>query len=239
MDLTTPEYLLAFGIVATGAVLQGSIGFGLALVAAPVLVMIDPGLVPGPLLIVGLPFMFMLAWKERTFVDYRSMTIPLVGQVLGMLVALVLLHFSNARSLSVIVALVVLLGAGLSFSGLKPSVNNRSFLLGGVLAGFMGMTSSMPGPALALVYQHVSPARMRGTLAPFFIIGSVAGLIGLVAVGQMDREAATTGFYLIPATLLGFVISLWTAPRMHDSFTRPAVLIFAVVAASGLLYRSL
>jgi len=172
MDLTTPEYLLAFGIVATGAVLQGSIGFGLALVAAPVLVMIDPGLVPGPLLIVGLPFMFMLAWKERTFVDYRSMTIPLVGQVLGMLVALVLLHFSNARSLSVIVALVVLLGAGLSFSGLKPSVNNRSFLLGGVLAGFMGMTSSMPGPALALVYQHVSPARMRGTLAPFSSSGA-------------------------------------------------------------------
>ena len=239
MELTTPEYLVAFVTVAAGATLQGSIGFGLALVAAPVLVMVDPALVPGPLLIVGLPFMLMLGWKERASVDYRSMPVPIIGQVVGMLVALVLLHFSDARSLSVIVALVVLLGAGLSVSGLRPPVNNRSFLLGGILAGFMGMTSSMPGPALALVYQHVSPARMRGTLAPFFIVASGVGLVGLVAVGQLDWQGALTGFSLVPATLLGFVISIWTAPRMKDSFTRPAVLIFAVSAACGLLYQSL
>ena len=239
MGLEIPEFLLAFLVVVIGAVLQGSIGFGLALVAAPVLVMLDPRLVPGPLIVIGLPFMFMLAWKERASVDYQTIWLPLAGQVAGMLVALVLLHFTDERSISLIVALVVLLGVGLSVSGLEPKPGTRSFLLGGGLAGFMGTTSAMPGPALALVYQHLPPARMRGTLAPFFIIGSAAGLTGLVLAGEMNWEGAVVGFSLIPATLVGFAVSFWTAPRVKESFVRPAVLVFALLAALGLLYRSL
>jgi len=45
--------VLAIAAVAGGAIVQGSVGVGLSLVAAPALVAIDPTFIPGPLLIVG------------------------------------------------------------------------------------------------------------------------------------------------------------------------------------------
>ena len=44
-------------VIATGlgACVQGSIGFGLGLIAAPVLALIDPSMVPGPVLAAGVP----------------------------------------------------------------------------------------------------------------------------------------------------------------------------------------
>jgi uncharacterized membrane protein YfcA len=238
MGLSPAEILVATLIVALGAMVQGSVGFGIALIAAPVLVLLDPRFVPGPLLLAGLPFMLLLAWRERHGVEFQSMGVPVTGQLLGIGVALVLLAFSEAKALSLIVAVVVLLGVGLSVSGLKPELSKRNFLLGGILAGFMGTTSSMPGPALALIHQHVSAARMRATLAPFFCVGGLVGLTGLIATGQMGRPEFAMGLWLVPAGLAGLAISSWTAPRMRESLVRPAVLVFSSVAALMLLYRS-
>jgi len=239
MDLTAGEMVLAAVVVTMGAILQGTIGFGLALIAAPVLVLLDPRFVPGPLILAGLPFMVLLGWRERRSVDYRSIGVPLAGQLAGIVLALIVLGFSDVRILSRIVAGAVLLGAGLSISGLRLRPDKKSFLFGGILAGFMGTTSAIPGPALALIHQHVSPARMRGTLAPFFVVGSLVGLVGLVGTGQMGRAELLMGLWLVPAGLAGWVISAWTAPRVSESAMRPAVLVFACLAALALLYRSL
>jgi hypothetical protein len=238
MEFSAAETLLAALVVALGAVLQGSIGFGLALVAAPVLVFLDPRLVPGPLILAGLPFMLVLAWRERGAVDRLAIRVPLAGQFVGILLALALLSLIDGQVLSIVVALVVLLGVALSVSGLDPKLNSRNLLLGGILAGFMGTTSSMPGPALALIHQHVSPARMRATLAPFFVLGSLVSLVGLVWTGQMGRDGMAMGLVLVVPALLGLAISSWTAPRVRESAVRPAVLVFAFIAALGLLYRS-
>lgn len=238
MDLTAAEMLAAAVVVAAGAVLQGTIGFGLALVAAPVLVLVDPRFVPGPLILAGLPFMLLVGWRERREVESRSIRVPLAGQLLGILLALVVLEHSDARMVSRLVASFVLLGVALSVWGLSLRLSSWSFLFGGVLAGFMGTTSSMPGPALALIHQHVSPGHMRGALAPFFVVGSLVGLIGLTQTGHFGAKEFAMGIVLVPAGLVGFAISSWTAPRVNESIIRPAALVFASLAALVLLYRS-
>ena len=232
------ESLVAALVVVVGAIIQGSVGFGVALVAAPVLVLLDPRLVPGPLLLAGFPFMLLLAWRERQGIDYGSIAVPVLGQLAGILLALLVLSVTDPRMLSLLIGLMVLFGAGLSISGLELPVNRTSFLVGGTLAGFMGTTSSMPGPALALIHQHVSAARMRSTLAPFFCVGTAAGLIGLLATGQMGEAELLMGLWLIPPGLAGFWLSSWTAPRVSESVVRPAVLIFSCSAALFLIYRS-
>lgn len=239
MDLTAAEMVAAAAVVAAGAVLQGTIGFGFALVAAPVLVLLDPRFVPGPLILAGFPFMLLLGWRERGEVEYRSMGVPLAGQLAGILAALVVLDHSDARTVSRLIAWMLLLGVFLSVWGLNLGSSRWSFLFGGVLAGFMGTTSSIPGPALALIHQHVSPGRMRGALAPFFVVGSLVALIGLALTGRLGPEEFLMGIGLVPAGLVGFAISFWTAPRVSESITRPAALIFASAAAGVLLYRSL
>ena len=239
MELSGAEAVLAAVVVGLGALLQGSIGFGFALVAAPVLVFLDPHLVPGPLIVAGAPFMLLLAWRERGSMEFSALGAPLTGQLAGILLALAFLSFVDGRALSIAVALVVLLGAILSASGLHLQPTRRNFVLGGILAGFMGTTSSIPGPALALIHQHVSPARMRGALAPFFLVGGLVAFLGLVSTGQMRWEGFLVGLGLALPALIGLGVSTWTAPRVNQSLARPAVLIFATLASLGLLYRSI
>ena len=49
MELTAVELSAACLVVASSALLQGSIGFGFSVLAAPLLVLINPLFVPGPL----------------------------------------------------------------------------------------------------------------------------------------------------------------------------------------------
>ena len=56
--MTTFEWAVALIAVFVGACAQGSIGFGLGMLAAPVLAITDDDFIPGPLLLVA---MVMLA----------------------------------------------------------------------------------------------------------------------------------------------------------------------------------
>jgi uncharacterized membrane protein YfcA len=47
------DALLIFVIVATASALQASLGFGLGLLAAPLLVLIHPAFIPGPHIAAG------------------------------------------------------------------------------------------------------------------------------------------------------------------------------------------
>ena len=47
MELSLLRIVAAMGVVGLGAIVQGTIGFGMAVVAAPFLYQIDPVLVPG------------------------------------------------------------------------------------------------------------------------------------------------------------------------------------------------
>ncbi|WP_422446035.1 MULTISPECIES: hypothetical protein [unclassified Endozoicomonas] len=50
MELSLLHVVAAMGVVGLGAIVQGTIGFGMAVVAAPFLYHIDPALIPGPLI---------------------------------------------------------------------------------------------------------------------------------------------------------------------------------------------
>jgi len=50
-------------VVAVGAMIQGSLGFGLGLVSAPALALIDATFIPGPLLLVGVAVMLTVFFR--------------------------------------------------------------------------------------------------------------------------------------------------------------------------------
>ena len=65
MDLELLILLAACTIVAFSAILQGSVGFGFSIVAAPLLILLDRRLVPGPLLLAGLLLVIFLTFREH------------------------------------------------------------------------------------------------------------------------------------------------------------------------------
>ena len=230
--------LCAAVAVLTGSILQGSLGFGLALVAAPVLVFLNDDWVPGALFVAGWPLMVLMTWRERKQLNFRSEFQPWLGLIAGVGLGLFLLQSVEASRVTTLVAVVILLAVGLSASGLRIAMNFWTRLSGGFLAGFMGATASIPGPALALLHQGSSPAQMRAILAPFFLLGNTLSLVGLWASGQLSEQTIHVGLYLIPATLAGWVISVRTSRWVRPALVRPAVHVFAGLAALSLLVRS-
>lgn len=232
------ETVIANAVLALGALVQGTVGFGVALVAAPLLVLIDPALVPAPLIAAAMLLNLLVWYRERDAVVAETFRWPVLGQVGGTLVALLILDLASPRSISVLIGVVVLAAVLLSLLGLHLAPTSRNLVVAGTLSGFMGTTSAIPGPPLALVHQHVAGRRLRATLAPFFVMGSVLALAGLALAGRFGLPEALAGASLLPGTILGFWLSGWATPRVNPATLRYAVLLLSAVAAVVVILRA-
>ncbi len=66
-----------------GGAIQGVIGFGFALVAVPVLALVQPDAVPVTVMLMAIPMTVFMALRERAHIDGRGFTTIMVGRVLG------------------------------------------------------------------------------------------------------------------------------------------------------------
>jgi len=76
MELFITTFVVTI-IMAAGSVIQGSVGFGLGLITVPLLTLIDPLFVPGPLLLSVLLLSFLMSSREKHAAD--SSEIRLAG----------------------------------------------------------------------------------------------------------------------------------------------------------------
>jgi uncharacterized protein len=226
------ELILAFVAVLVGAVVQGSVGFGLALVVVPVLALIRPEALPAVVLLLTMPMAALMSAREWRFADVTGLLPVLGGRILGTLGGVGLLTLVPSDFLSVLFGVLVLAAVLASLLRLKVSLNRRTKFAGGVASGVMGTAGGVGGPPLALVYQDRSGPEIRSTLAVAFVVGTGLSLIALFLSGRVGAEHALLTLQLLPGMLLGLFSTRWVAPMLDASWLRPAILVFA--AASGL-----
>ena len=230
---------VALVAVVAGACLQGSLGFGLGLLAAPVLVLLDPRLVPGPVLCLAFPLAILVAWRERQALDLRGVRWAVVGRLPGTAAGALIVTAFDERWIAVLFAASVLGAVGLSVIGLSVAPTRANLLVAGFVSGTMGTATSIGGPPMGLIYQGQPGPTLRGSLAAFMLFGASFSLAGLVAVGAFTIEDLGLTAVLIPGVLVGFALSRWTNRWLDRGYTRPAVLVFAAVAAVSILIRQL
>ncbi|MGF1663232.1 MAG: TSUP family transporter [Kineosporiaceae bacterium] len=103
--------------VVAGAAVQGVLGFGLALVAVPVLAWLAPSTVPVGILVAVLPLVVVAALRERAHLDVRGLAVALVGRVPGGAVGAAAVALLPVRGLQLAVAATVLAAVGLIAAG--------------------------------------------------------------------------------------------------------------------------
>jgi uncharacterized membrane protein YfcA len=237
VTLSLAEFAIAVVAVFLGACIQGSLGFGLGLVAAPVLVMIDTSLVPGVVLGIGVPLTYLVAWRERTALDIRRVSWAIAGRVPGTVLGSVAVLVLDQRWLAGMFALALLLAVALSVAGLGVDPTKRAMLVAGIGSGFMGTTTSVGGPPMALLLQREKGPELRASLAAFMAFGASFSLVSLIAVGEFDRHDLVITSVLVPTVLIGFVVSRWSNRYLDRGYTRGAVLAFAALSAVSILLR--
>jgi uncharacterized protein len=216
--------------VAIGAVIQGSIGFGYALVAVPALVLLLPWAVPATPLLLALPMTTLMSAREWRSIDFGGFLVITFGRLLGTTAGVALLVLVPKSFLSMLTGVLIVAAALGSF--FKPSfeVRNRTRLTGGIASGIVGTVAALGGTPLALVYQDRSGAELRSTLSISFVVGIAMSLVGLGLVGEVEGRHLVLALELLPGLLVGLWASRWVIKRLDERWLRPAVLVFAAFA---------
>ncbi|MEX0791285.1 MAG: sulfite exporter TauE/SafE family protein [Actinomycetota bacterium] len=232
--------VLAALAVAAGSVVQGSVGFGFSLIAAPLLALINPGLVPGPATVASAALNLLTLYRTRGGpADWRGVRWASVGLVPGTVAAGFMLAAMSASLVATTVGILVLIGVLVSLTGLTVRRNAPAMLTIGVVSGFMGTAATVGGPPMALAYQQDSGPVIRATLTRFFLFGTVAAAAVLIPAGQLGTRHLLAGLAMVPGVAAGFVVSGRLHHRIDRGWARPAVLTVAALSSIAVLIREL
>jgi uncharacterized membrane protein YfcA len=227
------QYLAAVAALALGASVQGAVGFGCNLVAAPLLVLIDPTLVPGPLVAANLVLNAAMIRREGLPGAWDEARWPILGQTPGTVAGAAVLVFASARNLTVVLAVLMLAAVALSLVRAEPRRTPATLTAAGVASGFMGAIAGIGGPPVALLYQRATGEEIRSAITRYFIVSSGWTVVVLAAFGRFDLATVARGVLLVPGTLTGYLVSGRLRGRVDPTVVRRAVL--ALSGASALL----
>ncbi len=227
------------GAILIASCLQASIGFGIGMLAAPVVAVVDPGLIPGTLIMVAALVTLMVTVRERDDIDLSGTGWALVGRVPGTIAGALLLAALPEKVLALMLAAVVLLGVGLTSAGWVPAARRRNVVLAGATSGLLGTATAIGGPPMALVWQRNSGARLRGTMAGFFLVGSVMSLAALAVTGSVDLHTLWAFALLIPVSVAGYVLSRYVNRFLDHARLRVVAIVMSVVGATVLIVQQL
>lgn len=239
MELNLLQFLLASLLVAFGCFIQGALGFGLAMAVAPLLFLIHPDLIPGPVLFLAMVISVIILWRNRAGLAIGELGSALVGRIPGMLLALWVLGFASANLLSLVLGAAVLLGVVASLSRWHITPSRNRLVTAGFLSGFMGTSTSIGGPPMALVYQNARGTQVRANLGGFFLVGTVMSLAGLSLLGHFGRHELTLALALTPAALAGLALSRHAVAWVDAGRLRPALLTLCTVSALAVILDGL
>ena len=224
--------------VTMGGLVQGAVGLGLGLVAAPVATLVHPSLMPGVMLWLAAAYPLLTLAREGRATDWRGLRWAFLGRLPGTVIGVAVVAVVSARLLSFLVGLTVLVAVLLTWRVVSLPMRRGVLLGAGLVSGVMGTATSIGGPPLALVYQHVTGARLRATMATYFAIGALLSLLGLAVVGELDAVDSLWALALAPFLVLGFLLADTVRRHVDAGRTRAAVLSVCAASAVALVVRS-
>jgi uncharacterized membrane protein YfcA len=222
-----------------GAFVQSTVGIGLGLVAAPVVTLAAPSLMPGGMLMVVVLLPLVTLARERDDIDWSGLGWAFPARVVGTAVGVWVVASVDDRQLGVAVGAMVLAAVLLTWRTVVVPVNRGTLSAAGFVSGVTGTASSIGGPPLALLLQHRAPRQIRTTLAVYFLAGSLLSLAGLLVAGELTREELAFAATAVPALVVGFALSGPLRRRLPEHVVRPLVLLVSGASAVVLLVRSL
>jgi len=222
-----------------GAALQASVGFGIALVVVPLLALINPSFVPGPMLFASLFLALLMAFRGWGTTDKRNLSQALFGLSLGTGIAALGLMLISADRLPKLFGILILLAVAISVSGIHVPLTKINLISAGLVSGVMGTVAGIHGPPVALLYQRQAGNTIRATLAVFFVIAYSAALLALSLVGRLGAQEIKVGFSLAPGVVAGYLVARFASKRLDQGpRLRTAILTVATLSAIALILKN-
>lgn len=237
--VTLGEYLVILLAASVGATVQGSVGFGASLTTVPVVALFAPEALPGVAVIWSMPLVIAVALRERHDIDWFGLRWMTVGRLPGAALGAWVVTVVAIDTLSVLTGATVLVAVAISTLGAAVAITAATSTGTGFASGLMGTTTGIDGPPMALLYQHSQGRVTRSTLGAAFVTGGVISLATLLVAGAVEGWQVLLGLALAPSHVVALLVSHRLRDQVDTGWLRPAVLVFAAVAATAAMVRGL
>jgi len=237
---------LFFGLLAVVAssFVIGTVGFGFALVAAPVLVLLlylEPQQVVVVInSLIGL-MMAMVLVRSWRHLEIRPATGLILGGMAATPIGVLALNSASSGVLRITIAIVIIFLALFSLKNVQlPFTRTRmagpSF---GFLTSLATTTIAIGGPIAAIyaISQEWKPERVRATLALLFIASDITAFSLYSVTGLVSRDTLANIGVMIPGMIIGFGLAALVVNRINDRMFRHAMIAVIVIAGSATLVR--
>ncbi len=235
-DLTPAAFAAHFAPAAcvfAAAFLQSATGFGLVMIASPLLMYFyDPKLV-----IVIVALVACCGNVTQSFFLRRRTRFALVGwltlgALVGQPIGLRIYQVIPPLWLKLIVSIVILFSLTvMQIFHLHARLRPRNSFITGLIAGTSATTTGMSGPPLILYFAHtrLTPQEIRATACTFFAASNILALTAFYLGGVDFTEALHEAVYVIPALALGVAAGSVAAGRVPAKEFRQALYVILVV----------
>lgn len=213
----------------------------MAVVAAPFMVLVKPEWVPVTLAITALPLSSLNAWNQRDALNFRNMIIPMSTRLVGTACGAWVLLQMNVFWLQVAVAASVLIAVAITVRSVHFEATPQRLGWAGLLSGFMGTTTAIGGPPMAIVMQHGEPRTVRANLSLYFAYSCFISIVSYIIAGIMTWQLFLESISFLPCVFIGFYSGLNARKYMDANKYRPVLLgictVAAVLALAGAIWR--
>jgi uncharacterized membrane protein YfcA len=232
------SFLLCALAVMAGALIQSTGGIGFAMFAAPIVAIVRPDLLPGPMIVAGGVISLLIAGREFGNIDYKGAGFAIGGRIPGSIVAGLVIGLAPRSTFSVLFALLILAAVLLSVTGWRVRATPLSLATAGFGSGVMGTLTSVGAPPMGLVMQNADPPRLRATIGAFLVAGSVVSLVVLAWAGHFGWHELRLGLTLLVPIAIGFWMSKYLVHRVNARAMRYLVLGISGFSAAFLLAQN-
>ena len=228
---------LAMSIYFLSGLLQGTIGFGSAILASPFLVMLNPSFVPAPIILCSETIAILMVIREVQHVRIKPVLLLTGGRVGGAVLGSVVLLILSQHDLILVFAILLLAAVVMSAANLRIAITRWSSLATGVLSGAMGTIAGIGGVPAAILYKDQKPEVLRSNLAAFFLVGNLVSLIALARIGRLTVVELKLYLVLLPGLLIGYSLSGFFKGRVDTRLVKTMILTISGGAAIWLIIK--
>ncbi|MDO7787692.1 sulfite exporter TauE/SafE family protein [Desulforamulus aquiferis] len=238
-------WLASAFIVTLAAMLQGITGFGFALIAIPLLLLVYDSHTAVILnMMISLVTLSVLTFRVRSLVKTNIVKNLFLGSILGIPIGIFIhLHF-DVELLKLAIGIVTALSSLIMLVGFTVKMTKDKIwqTSTGIISGILTGSISMPGPPVILLLnnQKLLKDHFRATTSAFFVLAYLVSLFSLTSIGAVDLETFILSGTLIPFAILGGFLGYIIFPKVpQEKFQQGvsilvlATALYAVITALG------
>lgn len=222
-------FLLACVFIAGAAIVAGLAGFGMGIVAIPLMLLLyEPSTVIALIKVITLGTTWVViahGWRDISWRRIVTMTPP---AVVGLFLGGWLLAALDPAVIKALAGLIVFALAVLLLTWRPVALRERGWMAPavGFLSGIGSTSTGMSGPPLVLFFTvaGVDKLTFRATAATFFVLTDLVGLPALVGQGAVSGGDLRLALALAPVALLGRLVGIRLVPLVSPLAFRRATL---------------